>query len=327
MTAPSTTHSAPHITVALPTYRRESLARTLSGLAAQSPSFSFEVIVIDNDSDRFAEMIVQSHAPLISATEVRYITEPRRGSSHARNAAIAAARADVIAWLDDDVVPQPGWLEALVQPILDNEADATGGPVMLDPSVSRPDWFDEEGIGGYLTAFHVADEARELVGGEYFVTANVAYRADLLRRSGGFDTTLGPRGNVQIVGEDVHTLRKVQQLGGRARYVPNAVVIHELPESRLRRTWVLRRAWWQGRSDWILNESTLRERRFGGARVAVDWYATELRRRRGEGFGRSAVRFHALCDTARVAGSLVSAARLFRNVRRETGQPAGTFDR
>src|SRR3954469_11566663 len=327
MTAPNTAHSAPHITVALPTYRRESLARTLSGLAAQSPSFSFEVIVVDNDSGRFAEKIVQSHAQLIAATEVRYVMESRTGSSHARNAAITTARADVIAWLDDDVDPQPGWLEALVRPILDNEADVTGGQVLLDPSVPRPAWFDEAGIGGYLTAFHIADEPRDLVAGEYFVTANVAYRTDLLRRSGGFDTALGPRGKVQIVGEDVHTLRKVQRLGARARYVPDAVVIHELPETRLRRNWVLRRAWWQGRSDWILNESTLRERRFGGARVAVDWYATELRRRRGEGFGRSAVRFHALCDTARVAGSLVSAARLFRNVRRETGQPAGIFDR
>src|SRR4051812_28322878 len=303
MTGSDTSDSTPDVTVALPTYRRESLARTLSGLAAQTPSFSFEVIVVDNDTDRFAEKIVDSHAPLIAATEVRYVMEPRTGSSHARNAAIAAARAEVIAWLDDDVDPQPGWLETLVRPIIDNEADATGGRVLLDPSVARPDWFDEAGIGGYLTAFHIADEPRDLVAGEYFVTANVAYRTDLLRRSGGFDTALGPRGKVQIVGEDVHTLRKVQRLGGRARYVPDAVVIHELPESRLRRDWVLRRAWWQGRSDWILNESTLRERRFGGARVTVDWYATELRRRRGGGFGRSAVRFPALLGTARGAGS------------------------
>src|SRR3954469_14412206 len=114
MTRQNTSDSTPDVTVALPTYRRESLARALSGLAAQSPSFSFEVVVVDNDSDRFAEEIVQSHAPLIAATEVRYIIEPRTGSSHARNAAIATARAEVIAWLDDDVDPQPGWLEALV---------------------------------------------------------------------------------------------------------------------------------------------------------------------------------------------------------------------
>src|SRR3954453_18381406 len=110
MTAPDSGVAKPDVTVALPTYRREGLARTLIGLAAQAPSFTFEVVVVDNDADRFAETIVQSHATQIPATEVRYVVEPRTGSSHARNAGIAAARADVIAWLDDDVEPQPAWL-------------------------------------------------------------------------------------------------------------------------------------------------------------------------------------------------------------------------
>jgi cellulose synthase/poly-beta-1,6-N-acetylglucosamine synthase-like glycosyltransferase len=118
---------------------------------------------------------------------------------------------------------------------------------------------------------------------------------------------------VQLVGDDVHVVREVQRLGGRLMYVPGAVVIHELPAARLRRPWLLRRAWWQGRSDWLLDAPILGERKYGGAAVAVDWYANQFRRRRAEGLRRSPVRFHALCDLARTGGALVGALRLARN--------------
>jgi len=90
----------PDVTVIVPTYRRASLAMTLTGLANQTPPFTFELIVVDNDSTRSAESIVQSQADTIHG-EVRYLHEPRTGSSYARNTAIAAARAPVIAWCDD----------------------------------------------------------------------------------------------------------------------------------------------------------------------------------------------------------------------------------
>jgi hypothetical protein len=135
---------------------------------------------------------------------------------------------------------------------------------------------------------------------------------------------------VQLVGDDVHVVRGVQRLGGRVRYVPNAVVVHELPLSRLHPMWLLKRAWWQGRSDWILDASVLGERRYGGAAVAVDWYTREVRRRRADsraGVKTRAVLFHLACDTARTAGRLVGATRLARTQRRESPEPAGTVKR
>jgi GT2 family glycosyltransferase len=316
----------PAVTVIVPTYRRPSLAATLTGLAKQTPPFDFEVIVVDNDAERSAEGIIASHAGAIRA-EVRYLHEPRTGSSYARNTAIAAARAPVIAWCDDDVEPQPGWLAALVAPILAGEAEGSGGRVILDPAVPRPGWFDEPGIGGYITSFHLSEVERELQPREFVVTANAAHATSWLRRIGGFDPALGTMGGVNFGGDDVRVARAIQAAGGRLRYVPDAVVIHELPAERLTSRYLLRRAWWVGRSDWVLDEEILRERRYGGARVALDWYTRELGRRRTEGLLHSRVLFHTLCDTARVAGSLVGAAHLARSARRERAKPAGTFDR
>jgi hypothetical protein len=132
---------------------------------------------------------------------------------------------------------------------------------------------------------------------------------------------------VNFGGDDVRVARALRAAGARLRYVPDAVVVHELPRERLRARYLLRRAWWVGRSDWVLDAPTLEQRRYGGARVAVSWYACELRRRRHEGVIDPAVLFHALCDTARVAGSLVGAAQLARAARQKGTKPAGTFDR
>jgi glycosyltransferase involved in cell wall biosynthesis len=318
------------VSVVVPTYRRLTLARTLSGLAAQRLDVPFEVVIVDNDPAGSAKSLVEQHAAAI-AGDVRHVVETQSGSAYARNRGIAEARAPVVALLDDDVEPQPGWLAAITAPILAGVASATGGRVVLDPTVARPEWFDEAGIGGYLTSFHLDDEPRELTEREFVVTANAAFDVELLRRSGGFDPALGPRGTVQLVGDDVHVVRAVRRLGARVQYVPDAVVVHELPAARLRPMWLVKRAWWQGRSDWLLNADTLGERKYGGAAVAVDWYGRELRRRRADartgGIRPRAVLFHLVCDTARTAGSLLGAARLARMARSDNKEPADTVDR
>jgi glycosyltransferase involved in cell wall biosynthesis len=308
------------VSIVIPTYRRASLARTLRGLAVQEMGAGVEVIVVDNDRDGSASSIVSSYTDGIDAP-LRHIVEPQSGSAYARNRGIAEARGSIIALLDDDVEPCPGWFQAITEPITSGRADATGGRVLLDPEVPRPKWLDENGIGGYITSFHLDDTERDLTEKEFVVTANAAFDADLLRRTGGFDPKFGPRGRVNLGGDDVHVVRTFRRLGGRVRYVPSAVVIHDLPKARMSPRYLLKRAWWVGQSDWVLDAETLGERRFGGARVALDWYGRELRRRRAEGLVSIPVLFHALCDFSRTAGSLVGAASLSRENRRSKGSP------
>ena len=78
------------------------------------------------------------------------------------------------------------------------------------------------------------------------------------------------------------------------------------------RGWLLRRAYLQGRSDWLLDAELYRSRRAGGARVALDWQGTQLRARRQEGLGSPATRFHLAADVCRTAGSLRQALLLSR---------------
>ncbi len=295
----------PVVTVVLPTARRpESLARALHGLALQRDAPRFEVLVVDNDAS--------PHAPpvLPPALSGRVVREPVPGAATARNRGIAETRTRLVALLDDDVVPAPDWLAALAAPVLAGRADLTGGRVLLDPQVARPRWL-APGLEGYLTALDLGPDERSLTAEESLLTASLLTRTEALRAA-PFDPRLGPRGGTQLVGDDVQVVRDLRARGARAVWVPSATVVHELPTTRLRRSWVLRRAYLQGRSEWLLDAESLRRRRFGGAAVALSWSREQAGRRRREGWRRDVV-FHAACDTARTAGSLVGAVRLATN--------------
>ena len=289
----------PTATVVIPTHRRpESLARALAVVARQhAPGLRWDVVVVDNATP-----------PTVGHLQTaRVVHEPEPGASAARNRGIAeAGDSAIVVFLDDDAVPEPGWLAALTAPIVAGEADGTGGKVVLDPTVPRPTWLDEDGIGGFLTAFDLG-ATRDLRPGEFVITASAAFRTDLLRDVGGFDTAVGPTGARHLVNDDVLLCKRLMQRGARLRYVADAVAIHELPAERLRPRFLLERAWLQGRSDW-LTDDVASEGRFGGASQALKWWRHETAARLRERPWRRDVAFHAACDAVRTAGALTQAA-------------------
>src|SRR3954468_2936554 len=117
----------PHITVVLPTRRRPAaLRRALEGLARQrDPGVPWDVIIVDNDSMPSAVL-----PPL--PVPARIVLESMPGASRARNRGVAEATGSIIAFLDDDVVPDDGWLAAVVEPLLAGRCEGAGGRVSLD---------------------------------------------------------------------------------------------------------------------------------------------------------------------------------------------------
>lgn len=303
----------PTVSVVLPTARRpRGLAAALAGLAGQEGAPPHEVVVVDNaPGDPAVAATLREHPGC------RVVVEPRPGAAHARNAGVAAALADVVAFVDDDCVPDSGWLAALHAPLLAGDADLVGGRVLLAPDRPRPGWL-APGLEGYLTHLDLGPLPRPLGPGETLLTASLlARRADLLAHP--FDPVLGPRPGSQVVADDVQVVRDLRAAGARAWWAPGAVVVHDLPEERLHPQWLLRRAFWQGRSDWRVDRPALQARRAHGARVAAGWWADELRRRAREPRTR-ATALHAACDLARTAGCLVEAASWRRPGPTPTGE-------
>lgn len=104
--------------------RGASLGRTLASLPALDHS-PFEVVVVAGPDDEGLEEAV---APF--ADRVKLVRCPERNLSASRNLGIAAAAGDLVAFIDDDAIPDPGWLGPIVAAFGDPEVAAAGGPVM-----------------------------------------------------------------------------------------------------------------------------------------------------------------------------------------------------
>jgi glucosyl-dolichyl phosphate glucuronosyltransferase len=296
------------ITVVLPTFRRpDGLARALGAMAEQREvQAPWDVVVVDNDDPPGAGPTFSSLAPRLPVP-VRLLHEPRRGASSARNAGIAAAEGDIVAFLDDDVVPAPTWLSNLFAPLLAGRAEAAGGVVRLDPAVPLPRWLGAD-WRGYLSEYDRGGTEHDIGDHDYVLSANAAFRTDLLRRIGGFDPVLGPRPGVPMVNDDIDLCRRAMRAGGPIRYVPDAVVVHELPSHRLKRRYLLRRAYAQGRSDWLLERDVNVGRPLGGAGGMLVHLRRLLADRTHEGLWYPDAAMGAVLHISQVSGFLREAA-------------------
>jgi glycosyltransferase involved in cell wall biosynthesis len=304
--------------------------RVVDGLARQrDPGVPWDVVVVDNDALPGTAADAAGAALAGLPVPVKVVVEPRLGASNARNRGVAEARGSVVAFIDDDVVPDDDWLVRLVEPLLDRRCDAVGGRVDLDPSVPLPRWLTPW-LAPYLAAFRPAEGPvdltelpRDVLVEPYVLTANAAFTADVLRRSGGFDPVLGPRDGVPFVNDDIYLCRQVLAVGGRLRYAPDARVVHELPVARLRRGYLARRLYAQGRSDWLLERDVLATARSAGVAAAVEHFVSDLRTELGPA-RRRPVHLWLLASVARRSGFLREALVCLVRRRRGTQQPSRT---
>jgi len=202
------------VSVVIPTYRRpDLLARCLGALAGQTlDAADYEVLVCDDaasvDIRRQVEAFARTARPV-----VRYlpVTGPH-GPAAARNVGWRAASAPVVAFTDDDTVPDPGWLTAAVGVFeRDPELAAVTGQVVV-PLPPRPTDY-ERNESGLATA--------------EFVTANCFVRRSALAAVGGFDERFRAAWR-----EDSDLQFSLLERGWKILKVPDAVVVHPVRPAR-----------------------------------------------------------------------------------------------
>lgn len=249
----------PGISVVIPTVVRrvDDLRLLLEGLTAASYP-GVEILLVDN---RPTLPKADPLPALVAAhSDVRVIRARQPGISAARNAGIHAARHDIVAFTDDDVRVDAGWLRAVARRFTDDPTlDAVTG-LILPAELETPAqiWFERYygGFGGrrnfapvtvraedhsgrlrYARATVRDDQGREVrrlpiygIGG-YGAGANMAFRRSSLHNLGLFDTALGT-GTRARGGEDLAMLVAILWSGGTIGYEPAAVVHH-----RHRREW------------------------------------------------------------------------------------------
>jgi hypothetical protein len=162
----------PRISAVVPTSRQPALLdRCLTALRRQhlSPQ-EYEIVVVDQAGDPETAACVGQHATE-GPVSIRYvICADRRGPAAARNAGWRAAQAAILAFTNDDCIPEPGWLAGGLAAFEDRVWGAQGRLVM--PLPARPTDAERSAAG--------------LAQAE-FATANCFYRREALEEAGGFD--------------------------------------------------------------------------------------------------------------------------------------------
>jgi len=239
------------IAVILCTYNRcQSLAKALDSVAAQtfSQPVEWEVLVVDNNSPDRTRDVVEDFCRRYPG-RFRYLSEPRQGKSYALNTAICEARGDVLAFMDDDVIVEPNWLQNLTASLCSGEWAGAGGRILPDWPCAPPSWLPQKEWFGMapLVMFDLGLEAGPLTDPPF--GTNMAFHRRMFEKYGTFRTDLGPRPNSEIRSEDTEFGSRLMVAGERIKYEPTAVVYHAVPQKRLQREFFL--AWWfdKGRAD------------------------------------------------------------------------------
>lgn len=216
------------------------LADTLRSLHAVAvpDGLKAEIIVIDNGStDETRAVISEARMEHIS---LRYINEPRRGLSHARNTGLGAARGQVIVFTDDDVRPESQWLKRIIQPIVEDRFDVVAGRVAMAPHLMRS-W-----MTGQHRAWLATTDYLNQIHPEIVVGANMGFSRRVLECVPEFDPELGS-GRLGFYEDTLFSLQ-LKRAGYRFGMVVDAVVEHHFDVSRLSRSSFLARARGEGQS-------------------------------------------------------------------------------
>lgn len=188
-----------------------------------------ELLLVDNSAGGSAR-------ELAAQVGSRWIHERRRGSSAARNRGWREARHALVAYVDDDCVPDRAFLDALLEPFADAQvAGVTGSvlarridlavPVLLDKRYPfHRGWETARFAGSTGTTTSPFDSWRLGTG------AAMAWRRDLLEGLGGFDPALGA-GTPTAGAEELDLFRRALDSGLTVVYRPDALVLHDHPET------------------------------------------------------------------------------------------------
>jgi glycosyltransferase involved in cell wall biosynthesis len=207
--------------------------------AAEVP---WELVVVDNCStDNTAHVIGRFAAT--SPISVRYVFEPKQGKSFALNTGVRAARGDLLAFTDDDVMVDQHWLTSLERIFAQFDCIAVAGrvvPIWWEP---KPEWLELEDQQA-VVHFEYGEEPRRLdlpPNG-----ANMAFRRIAFEKYGLFRVDVGKTKDACGI-EDREFGVRLLTAGQNIVYAPQAVIYHPVDAALLRKKHFLRCAYSVGR--------------------------------------------------------------------------------
>lgn len=230
------------ITVAIPTYNG---ARRLPEVfhqlerQAQDEAVTWEILVIDNNStDGIKDVIVQHQKTM---SQLRWCQESKQGAGFARHCAFREARGELVAFLDDDTIPDAHWVSAVAQFAKTHpQAGAYGSRVHADYAVPPPPNFAR--IAAFLAITERGNQPLLYSKNSRLLppSAGLVVRKSVWQQYVPEEMILSGRteGNM-LTGEDLEMLCYIQTSPWEIWYNPAMEITHKIPAARLNRTYLI----------------------------------------------------------------------------------------
>jgi glycosyltransferase involved in cell wall biosynthesis len=222
--------------------RWDTLVAAITSVQQQS-LLPHEVIVVSDNNPALAARL---RAQFTGMTVAEH--EGMRGISGARNAGVALATGDIVAFIDDDAIADKDWLSRLARRYEDERVLGVGGKVLAEWSGARPRWFPEE--FDWVVGCSYRGLPRKASPVRNFIGCNMSFRREVFSVVEGFHDELGRVAAHPVGCEETDLCIRVGNHwpAGMLLYEPQAVVRQVVPASRENWRYFLARCFFEGRS-------------------------------------------------------------------------------
>ena len=209
------------ISIIIPTFNGASrIGHCLDSLISQTCGLDAEILLIDDGStDNIAEVVGRY-------PQVRLIQQSNAGPASARNRGAYEARGSILLFTDDDCVPEPNWLEAMLEPFSDPEVVGAKGVYRTHQEKLVARFVQVE----YEDRYHLMLKHKTI---DFVDTYSAAFLRDKFLELGGYDTSFPV-----ACAEDIELSYRMSARGWKMKFVPSAIVYHTHPDTLI---WYLKK--------------------------------------------------------------------------------------
>jgi GT2 family glycosyltransferase len=217
--------SQPLLTIVIPTIGRKTLLETVRAITACKGFESVELIVVGEIPDKNIREQLQSIMDQYPQIKYMPISYPQLDISVKKNNATNESHSELIAFIDDDVVVSPEWIQKIIDPFKNPAVGMACGPSLLPESLPLVTRLTALIFGSRAAGFASNRYSMPLTTQPRFarwydmIGCNMVCRKSALQHIGGFEPDMIP-------GEDMFAAFRMEQSGYKLMFVPEATVLH-----------------------------------------------------------------------------------------------------
>lgn len=201
------------VSIIVPTFNgSKRIGRCLEALLSQAAKMNVEILVVnDGSTDNTADVVSRYSG-------IRLISQANAGPAAARNLGVQEAKGEIVLFTDDDCVPMPDWLRAMLAPFDDAQVVGAKGVYRTHQKRLAARFVQIE----YEDRYHLMAGLDTI---DFVDTYSAAFRRERFMEMSGYDTSF------LVAAEDIELSYRMSAHGWKMKFIPSAIVYHTHPDT------------------------------------------------------------------------------------------------